>query len=104
MFKMGIPVTPKNFFPSNISGLPTWYVGEAPEPPPPPRRPATRVVVYELTERGLDDRVAAVVTASVTAELRKLSGLSVIGSNVDIEFAWRGGAQSPVIGMQHHKP
>jgi 2-oxoglutarate ferredoxin oxidoreductase subunit alpha len=26
MFKMGIPVTPKNFFPSNISGLPTWYV------------------------------------------------------------------------------
>src|SRR5207248_3283433 len=62
-------------------GLPTWYVGEAPEPPPPPRRPATRVVVYELTERGLDDRVAAVVTASVTAELRKLSGLSVIGTD-----------------------
>src|SRR3954471_8003204 len=25
MFKMGIPVTPKNLFPSNISGLPTWY-------------------------------------------------------------------------------
>src|SRR5438270_6350773 len=26
MFKMGIPVTPKNLFPSNISGLPTWYI------------------------------------------------------------------------------
>ncbi|MFL5733228.1 MAG: 2-oxoacid:acceptor oxidoreductase subunit alpha [Chloroflexia bacterium] len=26
MFKMGIPVSPKNLFPSNISGLPTWYV------------------------------------------------------------------------------
>ena len=25
MFKMGIPVTAKNLFPSNISGLPTWY-------------------------------------------------------------------------------
>jgi 2-oxoglutarate ferredoxin oxidoreductase subunit alpha len=25
-FKMGIPVSGKNFFPSNIQGLPTWYV------------------------------------------------------------------------------
>lgn len=25
LFKMGIPVTGKNIFPSNISGLPTWY-------------------------------------------------------------------------------
>jgi 2-oxoglutarate/2-oxoacid ferredoxin oxidoreductase subunit alpha len=25
LFKMGIPVTGKNFFPSNIQGLPTWY-------------------------------------------------------------------------------
>lgn len=25
-FKMGIPVTGKNLFPSNIQGLPTWYV------------------------------------------------------------------------------
>ena len=25
MFRMGIPVTGKNFFPSNIQGLPTWY-------------------------------------------------------------------------------
>lgn len=24
-FRMGIPVTPKNVFPSNIQGLPTWY-------------------------------------------------------------------------------
>src|ERR1044072_7588884 len=24
-FKMGIPVSAKNLFPSNISGLPTWY-------------------------------------------------------------------------------
>jgi 2-oxoglutarate ferredoxin oxidoreductase subunit alpha len=25
VFRMGIPVTGKNFFPSNIQGLPTWY-------------------------------------------------------------------------------
>ncbi|MEM9529639.1 MAG: 2-oxoacid:acceptor oxidoreductase subunit alpha [Pseudomonadota bacterium] len=25
LFRMGIPVTGKNFFPSNIQGLPTWY-------------------------------------------------------------------------------
>src|SRR5215213_5773163 len=25
IFQMGIPVTPKNIFPSNIQGLPTWY-------------------------------------------------------------------------------
>src|SRR5579859_7566665 len=25
LFKMGIPVTGKNIFPSNIQGLPTWY-------------------------------------------------------------------------------
>ena len=25
LFRMGIPVTGKNVFPSNIQGLPTWY-------------------------------------------------------------------------------
>ncbi|MDP3478718.1 MAG: 2-oxoacid:acceptor oxidoreductase subunit alpha [Desulfoprunum sp.] len=25
IFKMGVPVSPKNIFPSNIQGLPTWY-------------------------------------------------------------------------------
>ena len=25
LFRMGIPVTGKNMFPSNIQGLPTWY-------------------------------------------------------------------------------
>ena len=25
LFKMGIPVSSKNIFPSNIQGLPTWY-------------------------------------------------------------------------------
>ena len=25
IFRMGVPVSPKNVFPSNIQGLPTWY-------------------------------------------------------------------------------
>ena len=25
VFRMGIPVSPKNIFPSNIQGLPTWF-------------------------------------------------------------------------------
>ena len=25
VFRLGIPVSPKNIFPSNIQGLPTWY-------------------------------------------------------------------------------
>jgi 2-oxoglutarate ferredoxin oxidoreductase subunit alpha len=25
VFRLGVPVTPKNIFPSNIQGLPTWY-------------------------------------------------------------------------------
>ena len=25
VFRSGVPVTPKNIFPSNIQGLPTWY-------------------------------------------------------------------------------
>ena len=29
LFRMGIPVSPKNIFPSNIQGLPTWYVVRA---------------------------------------------------------------------------
>lgn len=60
-------------------------------PPAPPAEPAPasapadarpsihRVAVYELTTTGLDDRVAVILTASITAELRKLQGLSVIG-------------------------
>jgi len=31
MFDMGIPVSGKNLFPSNISGLPTWYIIRASE-------------------------------------------------------------------------
>ena len=25
IFRMGVPISPRNIFPSNIQGLPTWY-------------------------------------------------------------------------------
>tara|TARA_A100001037_G_scaffold62341_1_gene54373 strand:+ start:318 stop:578 length:261 start_codon:yes stop_codon:yes gene_type:complete len=31
MFEMGVPVSGKNLFPSNISGLPTWFIIRASE-------------------------------------------------------------------------
>jgi 2-oxoglutarate ferredoxin oxidoreductase subunit alpha len=31
LFRMGIPISPKNIFPSNIQGLPTWYEVRASE-------------------------------------------------------------------------
>ncbi len=38
IFRMGIPVSGKNLFPSNIQGLPTWYevrVNKTATPPAP---------------------------------------------------------------------
>ena len=31
LFEMGVPVSGKNLFPSNISGLPTWFIIRASE-------------------------------------------------------------------------
>src|SRR3979411_3526211 len=31
ILRMGIPVAPRNIFPSNIQGLPTWYEGRISE-------------------------------------------------------------------------
>src|SRR5450755_1728945 len=32
ILRMGVPVSPRNIFPSNIQGLPTWYEGRGCEP------------------------------------------------------------------------
>ena len=29
IFRMGIPMSPRNIFPSNIQGLPTWYTQQS---------------------------------------------------------------------------
>jgi predicted ribosome quality control (RQC) complex YloA/Tae2 family protein len=40
IMRMGVPVSPRNIFPSNIQGLPTWYEVRVNEGRPP--RPARR--------------------------------------------------------------
>lgn len=78
-------------------GLPTWFVGELPAAEDaaadaadadaaagaaadePARRRFTRIAVYQVNQVGLEDRLALVMTASLTAELRKLAGASVVG-------------------------
>jgi 2-oxoglutarate ferredoxin oxidoreductase subunit alpha len=45
LFKMGIPVTGKNLFPSNISGLPTWYTIRLSKDGYMARREGTEIVV-----------------------------------------------------------
>ena len=41
IFRMGIPVSGKNLFPSNIQGLPTWYEIRVNKPRATPRAPST---------------------------------------------------------------
>lgn len=45
LFKMGIPVTGKNIFPSNISGLPTWYTIRVNKDGYTARRDSTEILV-----------------------------------------------------------
>lgn len=45
IFRMGIPVSPKNIFPSNIQGLPTWYEVRVSEKGYTGRRGATDIMV-----------------------------------------------------------
>src|SRR3712207_11199 len=45
LFKMGIPVNGKNLFPSNISGLPTWYTVRLSKDGYVARREGTEIVV-----------------------------------------------------------
>ena len=45
IFRMGIPVSPKNIFPSNIQGLPTWYEVRVNEKGYVGRRGATDIMV-----------------------------------------------------------
>lgn len=50
LFKMGIPVNGKNIFPSNISGLPTWYTIRLSKDGYIARREATEILVAFNTQ------------------------------------------------------
>ena len=55
LFKMGIPVTGKNIFPSNIQGLPTWYTIRLNQQGFTARRPRSEVVVALNPATALED-------------------------------------------------
>jgi 2-oxoglutarate ferredoxin oxidoreductase subunit alpha len=55
LFKMGIPVSGKNLFPSNISGLPTWYTIRASKDGYIARRPNAEIVVAMNPATALED-------------------------------------------------
>ncbi len=63
-FKMGIPVTGKNLFPSNIQGLPTWYVIRLSKDGYLARRDPYEVVVC-LNARTVADDMAKVAEGGI---------------------------------------
>ena len=55
LFKMGIPVSGKNLFPSNIQGLPTWYTIRLSREGFIARRPRAEIVVAMNPATALED-------------------------------------------------
>jgi 2-oxoglutarate ferredoxin oxidoreductase subunit alpha len=55
LFKMGIPVSGKNLFPSNIQGLPTWYTIRLSAEGFTARRPRSEVVVALNPATAIED-------------------------------------------------
>jgi 2-oxoglutarate/2-oxoacid ferredoxin oxidoreductase subunit alpha len=76
IFQMGIPVSGKNLFPSNIAGLPTWYTIRANKDGYVARKKQTDLLVAMNAETGRDDVMALESGASVLYdEPLKLSSL-----------------------------
>src|SRR5512136_2309373 len=70
IFRMGIPVSGKNLFPSNIQGLPTWFTIRASAAGYVARRREVDVLVLMNPETAADDVDAALPGASVIYEKR----------------------------------
>lgn len=64
LFKMGIPVSGKNLFPSNIQGLPTWYIIRASKYGYIARR-EEREVVVAMNSRSFEKDLASVSPGGV---------------------------------------
>ncbi len=78
IFQMGVPVSGKNLFPSNIAGLPTWYTVRASKDGFIARKKEIDVLVAMNPETARDDVLALAPGAAVVydaplalAELRK---------------------------------
>src|SRR5215203_5438800 len=55
LFRMGIPVSGKNLFPSNIKGLPTWYTIRASKDGYIARRATTEIAVTFNQDTAAED-------------------------------------------------
>jgi 2-oxoglutarate/2-oxoacid ferredoxin oxidoreductase subunit alpha len=64
LFKMGLPVTGKNLFPSNIAGLPTWYTIRISEEGYTARREGTEILVA-FNEKTQEQDVASLPAGGV---------------------------------------
>jgi 2-oxoglutarate ferredoxin oxidoreductase subunit alpha len=64
LFKMGIPVSGKNLFPSNIQGLPTWYIIRASKDGFVARRDE-REIVIAMNPNSFEKDLASVITGGV---------------------------------------
>ncbi|MDZ4720202.1 MAG: 2-oxoacid:acceptor oxidoreductase subunit alpha [Roseiflexaceae bacterium] len=64
VFKMGIPVSGKNLFPSNIQGLPTWYTIRISKDGYTARREGTEILVA-FNEKTADDDLASLPPGGV---------------------------------------
>jgi len=91
IFRMGVPVTPKNIFPSNIQGLPTWY----------------EVRVSEkgyLGRRDGIDIMVAVNAQSMEADIKSVSPggylLKINALNVMLALIFALPLASPLLTMQ----
>ena len=58
IFKMGIPVSGKNLFPSNIAGLPTWYTIRVSQQGYVARREGTEILVAFNPKTAEEDLAA----------------------------------------------
>lgn len=76
LFQMGVPVSGKNLFPSNIAGLPTWFTIRASRHGYVGRKKETDVLVAMNPETARDDvlglRAGAVVVADEALRLEAL--------------------------------
>ncbi len=64
LFQMGLPITGKNLFPSNIAGLPTWYTIRVSEQGYTARREKTEILVA-FNEKTQKEDVAALPAGGV---------------------------------------
>lgn len=73
LFRMGIPVSGKNIFPSNIQGLPTWYT--------------IRASADGFVGRSeVDDILVAMNPASIVDDIRRLAPGGVLFYDVDLSI------------------